>query len=169
MKRPLFFGFVLLALCGGAWGEPSVSTPLFHQGQTRLSLGAGYGSLNNQNYGIVGLGAGYYLIDGLEAGLDSEAWLGSKPHIYTLSPGLRYVIYQWEQLKPYVGAFYKRSLYDSLSPLDSAGARAGIVTPLSTHTYLSAGIVYEHYYRCNSTLYGDCDLTYPEIGFSFAY
>jgi len=38
---------------------------------------------------------GYYLLDGLEAGLDGEAWLGSKPHLYAASPEVRYVFYQW--------------------------------------------------------------------------
>jgi len=72
-------------------------------------------------------------------------------------------------VKPYIGAFYKRSFYDTLTPLDSAGGRAGVVTPVSPNAYLSAGLVFENYFHCNSTQYGNCSDVYPEIGLSLAY
>src|SRR5437870_805068 len=79
----------------------------FGQGRSRLSLTAGYASLNDENYAVVGAGAGYYILDGLEAGVDGEAWLGQRPHIYTLSPEVRYTVTQFESIKPYLGGFYK--------------------------------------------------------------
>ena len=142
---------------------------IFAQGRTRLSVAAGYGVWNDKDYGIVGVGAGYYLMNGLEAGLDGEAWLGSKPHLYSVSPEVRYTFFDFESYKPYIGGFYKRSLYDTLRPLDSAGGRAGLVMPLGEHAYLSGGIVYEHYFNCNSAAYGTCSQTYPEIGVAFVY
>jgi hypothetical protein len=169
------FLLTLIYLCGlffvGAplFAEGSAQTTMFAQGKLRLGLSAGYGSWNNNNYGILGAGAGYYVLDGLEAGVDGEAWLGSKPHLYSVSPEVRYTFYQPDQFKPYIGGFYKRSMYDSLSPLDSAGGRAGLVTPLSEHAFLSAGIVTEHYFNCSTSVYSSCSQTYPEIGFGLVY
>jgi len=158
----------LVALSSGpTWGDGAAT--IFAQGKTRLSVSAGYGSWNNNDYGIVGLGAGYYLIDGLEAGVDGEAWLGSKPHLYSASPEVQYTFYQFESFKPYVGGFYKRSIYDILKPLDSAGVRAGLVTPLGEHTYVSFGLVYENYFNCSTAVYSSCSQTYPEIGLAFVY
>ena len=165
----------IIYLCGlffvgvPLFAQGSAQTTMFAQGKLRLGLSAGYGSWNSKDYGILGLGAGYYLVDGLEAGIDGEAWLGSRPHLYSVSPEVRYTFYQLEQFKPYIGGFYKRSLYDTFSPLDSAGARAGLVSPISEHAFLSAGIVTEHYFHCRSSVYGTCSQTYPEIGFGLVY
>jgi hypothetical protein len=161
------FLFMLAAFAATARADGAAT--IFAQGKTRLSVSGGYGTWNNNSYGIVGLGAGYYLMDGLEAGVDGEAWLGSKPHLYSVSPEAQYTFYQWDQFKPYVGGFYRRSMYDVLKPLDSAGVRAGLVTPLSEHAYVSAGIVYENYFHCDSAVYNTCSQTYPEIGLAFVY
>ena len=158
---------VTLAAAQAAWCE--VGASVFSQGHTRLSVGAGYGSFNNKDYFILGLGAGYYLFDGLEAGVSGEGWMGSKPHIYKVSPELTYVLYQWGQWKPYLGAFYRHTFYDTLTDLDSAGARAGVITPLSERLYLSAGLVYESFFHCDKAVYTDCSLVYPELGISFSY
>jgi hypothetical protein len=158
---------VLFLLASSAFAD--VGASIFAQGKTRLSVSGGYGEWNSRGYGIVGAGAGYNIIDGLEAGLDGEAWIGNKPHLYSLSPEVRYTFFQMESFKPYVGGFYRRSMYDILKPLDSAGARAGIVTILGERTALSVGLVYESYFHCSSAVYGDCSQTYPEIGLSFVY
>jgi hypothetical protein len=165
----LLVGVTLLFPGLQARGEIGAGTTLFARGQTRLSLTAGYGSLNDKDYAVLGLGAGYYLLDGLEAGVDGEAWLGSKPHLYTISPEARYVLFQTQQFKPYIGGFYKRTFYDSLTNRDSAGARAGVISSLSDHAYLSAGLVYEHFFHCDSSVYSTCSQVYPEIGLSFSY
>ena len=141
----------------------------FTQGRSRLSLGGGYGSFNNHSYGVVGIGAGYYVLDGLEAGVDGEAWLGDKPHIYTISPEVRYIVTQMQSFKPYLGAFYKRTFYDTLDNTNSFGGRAGFISPVSEHAYLSAGLVFEHINNCNKNLYDDCSLVYPELGISLSY
>src|SRR4029077_11476321 len=101
--------------------------------------------------------------DGLEAGLDGQAWIGSTPSHYALSPGVRYVVPISDQVRPYAGGFYKRSFYTDLAPLDALGFRAGIVSALSVYSYLSAGIAYEHNFGCDDSLYGKCSQIYPEV------
>src|SRR5688572_11362778 len=95
----------------------------FGKGRTRFSLSGGYSSFNDRQYGVVGAGAGYYFLEGLEAGIDGEAWLGDKPHIYAVGPEVRYIITSLASYKPYIGAFYKRTFYDQFSPMNSAGGR----------------------------------------------
>jgi hypothetical protein len=58
-----------------------VGANIFSTGHTRLSLSGGYGVWNNRDYGIAGLGAGYYLMDGLEAGVVGKLGSGT-PHTY---------------------------------------------------------------------------------------
>jgi hypothetical protein len=171
-----FRGVIVAALClllsGGealaATGSGASGTP-FERGKKRLSVSGGYGGWDDNAYLVLGLGAGYFLADGLEAGLDANAWLGDKPHMYTLSPSMRYVFYQWPQFNPFVGAYYKRAMYDTLSPLDAIGGRAGITSPISERTYLSAGVAYEHYFDCDLGPYSTCSQLYPEISISFTY
>ena len=139
-------------------------------GRTRLSLGGGYGSFNDQDYFVLGAGAGYYLFEGFEAGVDGEAWLGSRPHIYTLSPEATYILPLETGWKPYIGGFYKRTFYDSeLDSINSAGGRAGATTAFGEHTSVNAGLVYEKLFHCDTHVYSSCTLVYPELGFSFSY
>ena len=169
MNPFLWILFVCVGLGGSTLYAQGVGASVFSEGHTRLSVAGGYGTWNDHDYGIAGLGAGYYLMHGFEVGLDGEAWFGNAPHLYALSPGVRYTFYQMDSYKPYIGGFYRRSMYDRFSPLDSAGGRAGLVTSVSEHTYLSAGIVFEIYFHCDSSRYGTCSQTYPEIGFAFVY
>ena len=174
--RKLFGGLAFLAvLSSTAWcdlGGAGIGS-YFQQGNKRLSLNAGYGALEfndeTRSYFIIGAGAGYYILNGLEAGIDGQAWLGSKPHLYSASPEIRYTFYQLEQFKPYVGAFYRRTFYDSFSPDDSVGGRAGFVSALGEHTYITLGAAFESYINCNSTLYSRCSFVYPEVGLAFSY
>jgi hypothetical protein len=160
----------LLALAGAqAWSQVSAGTNLFAGGRTRLSLTGAYGRANDQNYGVVGLGAGYFLMDGLEAGVDGEAWFGAKPRIYKVSPSLTYVLRDVAEFKPYLGGFYRHTFYEDLADLDSAGGRAGVAMPLGPHAYLTAGLVYESYFHCDKAVYVRCSETYPEFGISFSY
>lgn len=145
--------------------------PLFRQGAVELSVGGGYGTFNDRGYLVVLLGGAYYLRDGLSAGATGEAWTGSHPQVYSVSPQVRYVCLDstW-RYKPYLGAFYRRTAYSrGLEPLDSGGARAGLVVPLSARAYLAAGAVYEHYFRCDRGVYSSCDSLYPELDLSFTF
>jgi hypothetical protein len=164
---------ILLFLVGFApsgWCQGETDTSLFSQGRTYFSAVAGYGSFNNNDYGILGLGAGYYVVNNLEAGLEGDAWIGSLPHLYQISPSLTYVLPEPWTWKPYLGAFYRRTVYDhDLTPLDSAGGRAGLIYLLSPRSYLSAGVAYEGYIHCDSDVYSSCSEVYPEIGVAFSF
>ena len=116
-------------------------------------------------------GGGYYLRDGLSVGLSADAWLGSQPQVYDVSPEVRYVFLDssWHY-KPYGGLFYRRTFYNrEFGPLDSIGGRAGLVFPLNSRAYLTGGAAYEHYFNCNKSVYTSCDDVYPEIGLSFVF
>ncbi len=117
----------------------SASKGLFEKGRSRIPVSAGAGSAFQSEYVVLGIGAGYYIANGLELGLNGEAWWGNNPNIYTLSPELRYVVYQLERLKPYVGTFYKRTFYEGYSDLDSYGGRVGVFTQMSSNVSLGIG------------------------------
>jgi hypothetical protein len=151
-------------------GGPDVR-PLFRQGRLELDAGGGLGVFNSEEYLLLLLGGGYYLRDGLSAGVTGEAWLGSSPSIGDVSPQVRYVFLDspW-RLKPYVGAFYRRTFFDHFQPpINSAGARAGLVLPLTRRAYATGGLVYEHYFSCDTDFYSSCDQVYPEIGVAFTF
>src|SRR4051794_20711927 len=135
MKRN--YSVILILLAGlvsfsstNAMSSVTVGKSLFGRGRVRLSAYGGAASALNETYALVGLGAGYYLLNGLEAGVDGEAWLGATPNFYKVTPQLRYVFYKAERIIPYIGAFYRRTYYESLDDLNSYGGRVGIFTPM---------------------------------------
>jgi hypothetical protein len=151
-------------------GRTDVSR-LFRRGVVEFSAGGGYGVYNSNSYWLLALGGGYYLRDGLSAGLTGEAWLGSRPQIFDGSPYLRYVFLDsaW-RYKPYAGVFYRRTGYTHLSPpIDSAGARAGLVFPLSPRAYLTGGLVLEHDFNTSTFVGSDRDSLDPEINLEFSF
>jgi hypothetical protein len=147
----------------------SFNKSLFERGRTRLSLTAGSGYSSNNNYLVMGLGAGYYIANGFELGLDGEAWVGATPRIYQVSPGIRYVYTKSERFFPYAGAFFKRTLYEDFPDLDSVGGRAGVYSPLGSRGYAGVGAIYESWLDCDESIYGTCSDMRPEffIGVSF--
>ena len=151
-------------------GAPDVSR-LFQRGRLELTAGGGYGVDHGESYLILALGGGYYLRDGLSAGLTGEAWLGPSPQIYDASPSVRYVFLgsSW-RYKPYAGVFYRRTSYSRLSrPIDSAGARAGLVFPLSPRAYLTGGLAEEHDFNSSAYAGSGRDSVYPEINLEFSF
>ncbi len=97
----------------------------FSKGSARLSLLVGSNTAFDQDYSVIGIGVGYYVTDGLEAGLDAETWQGNSPHIYRISPELRYVLYTVQPIKPYAGLFYRRTFIEDHGDHNEAGVRAG--------------------------------------------
>ncbi|MFI5349209.1 MAG: hypothetical protein ACHQ2Z_06680 [Elusimicrobiota bacterium] len=153
-----------------ASGGPDIK-PLFQRGRFELLAGGGYGETDSRSYLILALGGGYFFHDGLSAGLNGEAWLGSRPQIYDASPYVRYVFLDstW-RYKPYTGVFYRRTSYASgSSPVDSAGARAGFVFPLSNRAYLTAGLAYERDFQAATNVTSSRDFLYPELGLQFSF
>jgi hypothetical protein len=158
----LRFSQICLALVLPAFFAPAYASP-FDQGSLGVSVLVGSGQAFNDNYTILGAGAGYYVLDGLRLGLDAETWLGGRIGINKVSPQVQYVFAREEKLKPYLGAFYRRASIEGLDDLNSAGARAGVYLSSRGGYYLSFGLVQENYLSCDKTVFVSCSDTYPEI------
>ncbi len=142
----------------------------FGQGAIRVSLLVGSGESTTDTYFILGGGGGYYVLNGLELGLDYEAWLGGSPTLQRLSPEARFVFWFVPTLKPYAGFFYRHTFVSGYDGLNSLGGRVGLYyAPERSRMYLGGGAVYERYLGCTDSVLGDCDELYPElaIGASF--
>jgi len=149
-------------------GSASASYP-FSQGSARLSIFLGGGTAFNQDYTIIGLGGGYFVADGVEVGLDVETWTGNTPHIEQVSPQVRYVFDVEGLVKPYAGAFYRRTHIESYRDTDSVGARAGAFFLVGKNAYFGAGLVLDNHLNCDRTVYTHCTETYPELLVAFVF
>ena len=130
----------------------------------RLTLVLGTASTTNDNYFIIGGGVGYYILNGLEVGLDYEAWLFAKPVMQRLSPEARYVFHMVPVVKPFAGVFYRRNFVTDYDDYNQIGTRLGAYfIPKSNRMFVGAAAVYEKTLDCTSNGYIDCDEWYPEI------
>jgi len=141
----------------------------FNKGSLRVSIVVGSGQTLGDDYTIIGLGAGYYVKDGLELGLDGEAWLGGDPDIYKLSPQAKYILSTQSRLRPYIGAFYSHSFIDSYDDLDTIGGRGGVYFIQDERWFVGVGAAYESHLNCDEKIYSSCDDIYPEITVSFTF
>jgi hypothetical protein len=163
---------VSVALAAIAFLSPAAAQSVagsFAKGRTHFAVSAGTGYAFDETYLVLGVGASYYLIDGLNAGLAVEYWSGSDPKLTKITPSVQYVFYQVQTVKPYVGAFYRRTKIDGLDDLDSVGGRAGVYFRAGGNAWLGAGLVHESYLDCNNNTYRKCDSTYAEISLTFAF
>ena len=151
------------------YAQASVSAGLFRKGSIRLSAYVGSGSAFNDTYTILGVGGGYYIVDGLELGLDVETWMGGDLDIYRVSPEVRYVFYSLQTVKPYVGAFYRRTFIEQFEDLDTAGVRGGVYFVTGRRAYFGVGVVYDVYLDCEESIYTTCSDTYPEFLFAITF
>jgi hypothetical protein len=142
---------------------------VFAQGRTRLLVTGGTGYAFGENYFVFGVGASYFVLDGLSAGLDLEWWSSADPNIFKVSPSVEYVFYQVPSVSPYVGAFYRRSYIDGFNDLNSGGARAGVYIPAGKNTHIGVGVAYESYFGCDKSTYDSCTSTYPEVSVTVAF
>ncbi|HJY76460.1 MAG TPA: hypothetical protein VKE95_07500 [Burkholderiales bacterium] len=164
----------LAAAAAYAFAAPAMAQSVgvaggFSQGKTHVVAYGGSGHAFNESYVILGLGVSYYLFDGFNVGLSYESWTGADPKMSKITPSVQYVFYQVQAVKPYVGAFYRRTSIDGLPDLDSAGARAGVYFQAGRNAYFGIGAVYESYIDCNTGTYRKCDSTYGEASFTFAF
>jgi hypothetical protein len=150
-------GIVLLALCL-AVGVAEAQKP-FEKGSTRLSVG---GAGNQNGFGVA-FGAGYFVVDGLELGLDTAFWLGDNGNQLDLMPGVKYVFHKTKRFKPYLGAFFHRIVYSSENRenVNSVGGRAGFYLKGGRH-FFGVGVAYEKYLDCEGK---QCEQFYPEFSF----
>jgi len=152
-------------------GTGGVSTA-FSKNSTSVGVVLGSGSAFNDSYVILGVGVGYYVVKGLELGIDLQHWFSGEPSITKLSPQIRYVFTQPKVVKPYIGAFYRRTYYGDyrgidLDDQDSYGYRAGAYFTTDNRVFIGGGVVYEEYTDCISST--DCSSTYPEILFTVSF
>ena len=145
---------------------PLDSTPAhahpWQQGSVRVSAGLGFGVIDGERTTIVGLGGGYNVVDGLELGLDVDAWFGGPYRITRLTPGAEYVLWFVPVIHPYVGTFYRRWFITDQDNLSSVGLRGGAYLGANGPILIALGIVHESFL-------GGCRLGcsdwYPEARF----
>ena len=164
--RSTLLGGVVLALIAAAPATAADVAAGFSQGRVHASVVGGTGYAFDNTYLVLGVGVSYYLIDGLNVGLYAESWTGADPTLKKVTPSLQYVFYQVPHVKPYVGAFYRRTYISNQADLDSVGGRGGIYIAAGRNAYIGAGVVYESYLDCKRV---SCSDTYPEISFTFAF
>lgn len=173
MKRFVASAAAAVAACAfslpAAAQQVGVSAGVFSKGRTHVVATAGTGSAFDDTYLVLGVGLSYYLVDGLSVGIGYESWTGSDPNMSKITGSVQYVFYQVETVKPYVGAFYRRTNIDNLPNLDSTGARGGVYIGAGRNLYIGIGAVYESYLDCNSSVYRSCSSTYGEVSFTFAF
>ena len=166
---------ILTGVSNGAFaataGTGGVGTA-FSQNSTSVGVVVGSGSAFDDDYIILGIGVGYYVTQGLELGIDLERWFSGEPTITKVSPQIRYVFTESTTIKPYVGAFYRRTHFDDLNGIelddqDSFGYRAGAYFSTDNRVYIGGGIVYEEYKDCSR--FTDCSTTSPELIFTVSF
>lgn len=149
--------------------EPPVVPTPFDRGKFGLSGGGGSQTAFGYRKFVVGVGVGYFVLDGVEVGLAGLHQFGDGPSVSQLSPSLRYIaqpLVGHSPLIPYIGGFYRHWFIGSeIEDVDTLGARAGALF-LSGRLILGLGVVVE---RTISTCDADCVEVYPDvtIGFSF--
>jgi hypothetical protein len=146
---------------------PDRSAGPFAKGSIRLTLLAGWGSTATSDYLILGGGLGYFLVNGLEVGVDYEAWIFDQPVMHRVSPETKYVFHMVPVIKPYVGVFYRHTFVtQGYDDFDQVGARGGIFfVPRGGRMFVGGGAIYERLLDCEETAILDCDEVYPEIFF----
>lgn len=144
----------------------------FDKGQFRISGSGGTAGSFGNRYVTVGVGAGYFILKGLELGLDTQLWLGHDPFIADLSPGVRYVFHQTKsKVMPYLGVFYRYMIINDpkIDNISSLGGRGGIYYQISRSGYIGGGVAVETITGCDEKKYGSCYDIYPELAFAFSF
>jgi hypothetical protein len=109
---------------------------------------------------------------GLELGIDLQRWISGEPTITKVSPQIRYVFTQPKNIRPYVGAFYRRTYFGDyngieLDDQDSIGYRVGAYFSTNNRVYIGGGVVYEEFKNCSELT--DCSTTNPELLFTVSF
>jgi len=129
------------------------------------TLAIGSAQFFNEDYFVFGLGAGYFVSDGFQIGLDVNYWSGGNPTIYEVTPKLTYVFDNPSSVKPYLGMFYNRTFIDGFNDSNSLGYRAGFYSPVGEKAYIGIGAVYSELQNCTESQFVDCSSTYTELSF----
>jgi long-subunit fatty acid transport protein len=144
----------------------------FSKDSASIGVVVGSGTAFDDDYMILGLGAGYYVINGLEIGIGVQYWISGEPSITKVTPKMTYVFTQPTTIRPYLGIFYRRTFYGdydgvNIDEQNSYGYRAGAYLNSNDDVYIGGGLVYEKYVDCN--LLVDCSSIYPEVIFAISF
>ena len=170
-RRLIIVEAVLLLLLTLGFRSESVvaQSALFDQGAKRVSFILGSGSSFGNDYTVLGLGAGYYAVDGLELGLNVQAWLGDDPSIYQITPEARYTFQVTDRLAPYAGVLYRETIVEDRDDTSAYGAKAGLNIITGRNSYIGVGVVSIRYNDCRESVLVRCSETYPELAFLFSF
>jgi hypothetical protein len=147
--------------------KPGPDPGPFKKGKVRVGFYAGAGSTLDRTYFIIGGGLGYYVVNGLEAGLDVEGWVLESPSFWKVTPQVRYVFWQLNPIRPYVGAFWRKTFSGGdYADFNSYGGRGGVAYRRGG-SYVALGVVYEKYDNYKGL--GDDYSVYPEIAFWLSF
>lgn len=169
IKRILALTLIGLFLHSSLHAEVSVGASMFSKGKSRGTIYGSSASSFDENYFVLGLGYGYYVLNGLQLGVDAESWLGASPSVYKVTPQILYVLARGGRIFPYVGGFYRRTYIEDLPDMNSYGGRAGVYSMMGRNVYAGVGIVYEQYSDCQESIYTSCSSTYPELNISVGF
>jgi len=137
----------------------------FAQGRFRVSAGGGT-TFGGGGF-VLAAGFGYFVADGLEAGLDGDIWLGGDNLMGSLAPQVRYLLPHLYPAIPYLGVFYRHTfIEDPWDDQDHVGGRVGLLVSLDGRFMLGGGLVTEYALTgCTD----ECLDYYPEIAFSITF
>ncbi len=139
------------------------------RGTVRFSASVSGSTSFGDSYYQLGIGAGYYVADGLELGLDARSWLGGEQNIHEVEPSVTYVFTHLGSLKPYGGLLYRRTFIEGQDDLSAYGGRGGVFLRQSQNLMLRAGVVAIWRQDCDSDIYSDCSEIYPEVSAGFYF
>lgn len=141
----------------------NVNADPFNKGSIGLEIMLGQGTAFNNTYDIFGIGASYYVIDGLELGLGYEVWRGGSPEITQYSPKVNYVLSLNEYYSLYLGGFYRLRVIDGLPNDKAIGGRLGLYVRSGSNLFFGFGVARIQYQNCVETAINNCSDTYPEF------
>lgn len=162
-------GFFAAAMLAVLLVAPPTAAHAFEQGASSVSLGLGAGRQLDREYTVIAGRYGHYFVREFEGSIAFEAWRGNDPQIYKIVPELRYVYSRAFPIKPYLGIFVARTLYQGLSDRNSYGGKMGAYFTINPNAHLGIGVVYERIENCNADVYRDCRQVYSEIGLHFTF
>ena len=141
----------------------------FAQGSKNISVSAATGRSFGDDYFVLGVGAGYFVIRGLEVGADARFWLGGDSDIYEITPHATYVFSDLGKFKPYIGVMYRQTFIEDYDDQAAIGGRAGVYLEYGQNVFMQAGVLAYEYQDCNETIFRDCSEVMPEVSLGFSF
>jgi hypothetical protein len=115
------------------------------------------------------MGGGYFVADGIEAGLNTETRFGNEPRITQKGPLIRIMVNTADALIPYAGIVPRRTFIENHQDSDSIGARVALFYAAGQNAFFGAGVIHETHLSFDRTVYSSCSKTYPELSIAFLF